>query len=126
MTTVENLDELRIGALDADGALEDGTGTFTASDPEGAQITLSLSGDDSDKFEFRELATPLRNSKMVAFKEKPDFEKPGDRNKDNIYEVTVQASAAGQTTSRSVTVKVTDADEEGKVTLSIAGRGGGK
>ena len=113
---LEDLDELRIGTLDANDALEDGT--FTASDPEGAQITLSLSGDDSDKFEFIELDTPLRNSKMVAFKEKPDFEKPGDRNRDNIYEVTVQASAAGQTTSRSVTVKVTDADEEGKVTLS--------
>ena len=61
---------------------------------------------------------PLANSKMVAFKEKPDFEKPGDSNRDNIYKVTVQASDKVHTTSLSVTVKVTDADEDGKAGLS--------
>ena len=43
---------------------------------------------------------------------------PGDRNRDNIYEVTVVASDGTMEAMRSVTVKVTDADEAGKVTLS--------
>ena len=95
-------------------------GTFTATDPEGGEVTLSLSeGADSGLFEFIELSpTPAANSKMVAFKEKPDFENPGDSNGDNIYQVTVQASDTVNTTRRSVTVKVTDADEDGKVNLS--------
>ena len=102
----------------------DTNNTFTATDPEGGEITLSLMGDDRDKFEFVELETPLPNSKMVAFKEKPDFEKPGDSDRDNVYEVTVRASDTVLTTDRSVTVKVTDADEDGKVTTVDAGRGG--
>ena len=71
-----------------------------------------------DKFEFVELETPASNSKRVAFKNKPNFEKPGDRNRDNIYEVEVVASDTSNTVSRAVTVKVTDEDEEGKVELS--------
>ena len=43
---------------------------------------------------------------------------PGDANSDNIYKVTVVASDGVNTATRSVTVKVTDADEGGKVTLS--------
>ena len=31
-------------------------------------------------------------TQTLALKAKPDFEMPGDRNKDNIYEVTVVAS----------------------------------
>ena len=42
----------------------------------------------------------------------------GTRNSDNIYKVTVVASDGVNTATRSVTVKVTDADEGGKVTLS--------
>ena len=55
---------------------------------------------------------------MLSFKAKPDFEMPGDRNNDNIYEVTVEASDDMNTATRSVTVKVTDSDEGGKVELS--------
>ena len=43
---------------------------------------------------------------------------PGDKNKGNIYEVTVEASDDVNTAMRSVTVKVTDSDEPGKVELS--------
>ena len=107
---LEDSDTLTL-AVDAD------TNTFTATDPEGGNITLSLMGDDSDKFEFVELAPPLDHSKMVAFKVKPDFEEPGDSDRNNIYEVTVRASDTVLTTDQSVTVKVTDADEDGKVQL---------
>ena len=34
-------------------------------------------------------------SQVLSFKEKTDFEMPGDRNRDNVYEVTVRASDGG-------------------------------
>ena len=43
---------------------------------------------------------------------------PGDRNQDNVYEVTVRASDGTLNADRMVTVKVTDVAEEGTVTLS--------
>ena len=94
---------------------------YTATDPEGGTVTFSLSGDDSDKFELNDPDTPATlpaYSKVLSFMEMPDFEMPGDNNQDNIYEVTVVASDGENTAMRSVTVKVTDADEGGKVTLS--------
>ena len=57
-------------------------------------------------------------NQVLSFKEKTDFEMPGDRNRDNVYEVTVRASAGGLYADRMVTVKVTDADEAGEVELS--------
>ena len=60
----------------------------------------------------------VAGSKVLAFKSAPDFENPGDSNRNNIYEVTVEASDGTNTAMRDVTVKVTDAEEEGKVTLS--------
>ena len=90
--------------------------TYTATDPEsGDNVTLSLSGDDMGKFE---LTGSNAGTRELAFKMKPDFEMRGDRNEDNIYEVTVVASDGTMEAMRSVTVKVTDADEAGKVTLS--------
>ena len=83
-------------------------------------MTLSLSGSDMDKFQLTDVdpADPMSNTKFLSFKEaeKPDFENPGDRNGDNVYEVTVVASDATGTddVSRSVTVKVVDVSEEWK------------
>ena len=42
----------------------------------------------------------------------------GDANGDNIYEVTVVASDGVNTVMKSLTVKVTDVDEGGKIALS--------
>ena len=95
--------------------------TYTASDPEEGTVTLSLTGDDEAMFELNDpdnAAAPPNFSKVLAFKAMPDFEMKGDSNSDNIYEVTVVASDGVNTATRSVTVKVTDADEAGKVTLS--------
>ena len=94
----------------------DNVNTYTATDPEGGMVTLSLSGDDMSMFE-------LGSTGILAFKMgmEPDFEMPSDRNKDNIYEVTVVATAGGKTAERDVTVKVTNVEEAGKVTLSGAG-----
>ena len=95
-------------------------GTYTATDPEEGSVSLSLSGDDSDMFELTDPdpENPVSGSKVLSFKAKPDFEMPGDSNNDNIYEVTVEASDDMNTATRSVTVKVTDSDEGGKVELS--------
>ena len=89
--------------------------TYTATDPEAGMVTLSLSGDDMSMFELGGA-----DDNVLAFKMgmEPDFEMPSDKNKDNIYEVTVVATAGGKTAERDVTVKVTNAEEAGKVTLS--------
>ena len=49
---------------------------------------------------------------VLAFKDKPDFEDPGDMNGDNVYEVTVVASDGANAAMRDVTVKVTNIERE--------------
>ena len=85
--------------------------TYTATDPEEEEVTLSLMGDDAGLFEL--------DAGVLSFKKSPDFEMPGDRNTDNVYEVTVRASDGTLNADRMVTVKVTNVDnEDGQVTLS--------
>ena len=93
--------------------------TYTATDPEGANVTLTLSGADKDMFELAtDTDTGAGATQVLSFKIEPDFEMPGDKNKDNIYEVTVVASDGEMTAMRSLTVKVVDTDEMGMVELS--------
>ena len=54
----------------------------------------------------------------LKFKAKPDYEMPTDADKDNVYEVTVQASDGKLTGMQKVMVSVTNAEEEGVVTLN--------
>ena len=95
--------------------------SYTATDPDGDVVSLSLMGDDAGLFELAAMiriveTMPIR---MLSFKESPDFEMPGDRNQDNVYEVTVRASAGTLSADQMVAVKVTnDVDEGGKVTVS--------
>ena len=94
-------------------------------DDEGTPV-LSLSGADAAMFTFTyNAATPTVNATdnldkdaLLAFKEKPDFESPGDNNTDNIYQVTLEADDGNNTGTLDVTVKVTNDEEEGEVTLS--------
>ncbi len=72
--------------------------------------TWSVDGADGSKF------TAVDG--QLKFKKKPDYEKPTDANKDNVYEVTVQASDGKKTGMIKVMVSVTNADEDGVVTLS--------
>ena len=90
----------------------------TATDPEGGDITWSLSGADKDMFELTGAGDDNPDTAGLAFKAKPDFENPGDVNGDNIYEVTVVASDDDNSGMRTVTVKVTNAVEAGKVSLT--------
>ena len=56
---------------------------------------------------------------MLTFKAQPDFEKPTDANRDNVYEVTVGAADGnGNRDTMDVKVTVENEDEAGVVTLS--------
>ena len=91
------------------------TVTYTATDPEGGVVTLTLSGDDGDKFKLTSA-----DARALEFKEKPDFENPGDMNRDNVYEVTVVASDGANSATRDVTVKVMNMEEDGKIEVMPA------
>ena len=95
--------------------------TFAAYDPEGEDVTYSLSGADDGKFAI--------NNGVLTFDAQalPDFEARGSADGDNVYEVTVKAastdSAADSTeksTTVDVTVEVTNVDEPGTVSLSAS------
>ena len=87
--------------------------TYAATDPEEGVVILTLSGDDDDKFK-------LTSDDALEFKEKPDFENPGDMNRDNVYEVTVVASDGVNSAMRDVTVKVTNMEEPGEIEVMPA------
>ena len=85
---------------------------YTADDPETTDgPTFSKAGADSGKFDFM--------NGGLMFKAQPDYETPGDANKDNVYEVTVQAKdGVGNIGMETVKVTVTNVEEDGTVTLS--------
>ena len=91
---------------------------YTADDPETQDTnddsvsTWSLSGVDEGKFSISAVG-------LLTFKAKPDFEKPGDVNSDNVYEVTVEAvDSNGNRGTMDVKVTVNNEKEPGVVTLS--------
>ena len=56
---------------------------------------------------------------VLTFKKDPNFEKPADADKDNVYVVTVAATDPDNNRGeKSVEVRVTNVDELGEVTLS--------
>ena len=59
--------------------------TYEAKDQDELNLTYDLREDDASKFN-------LSASRVLSFKDEPDYEMPTDRNKDNVYEVTVRAS----------------------------------
>ena len=82
---------------------------YEATDPDGDAVTLSLkSGADSGL--FRILA-----SDDLAFRNAPDYEDPKDRNRDNVYEVTVRASDGKLNADRTVRITVKNVNEEPEI-----------
>ena len=78
--------------------------TYTAVDPEGAEIVWSLGGDDAALFSI--------GGGMLTFVSAPDYETPTDMGEDNMYSVTVQATdETDKMGTQDVTVTVTDVDE---------------
>ena len=79
--------------------------TFSATDPEQELITWTLAGTDSNAFEDINL-----NGGILRFLTPPNYET------DNRYTVTVEASAGSHTTRQTVTVNVTNVNEEPEIT----------
>ena len=81
--------------------------TYTASDPEGANITwLLLPGDDAEL--FSDVSIDDGDDGVLKFITPPDYEGPGD----NEYLVTIEASDGTHTDEIVVTVTVTDINEQ--------------
>jgi hypothetical protein len=80
-------------------------------------ITYSIEG-GADAAKFNIDAT----TGALTFKAAPDFEKPGDANADNKYEVVVKATdATGLSSTKPVTVTVTDVSEGSPPQITSAG-----
>ena len=88
----------------------DAVETYTASGPNAAMATWSLSGLDALDFTI--------TGGVLAFTARPDFENPADADTDNMYEITVEADDGTYMDTRDVTVTVTNVDEPGAVSLS--------
>ncbi len=86
-------------------------GRYTATDPEGETVMLSLAGTDAGDFELSAIG-------VLTFGEVPDREDPADSNRDNVYLVTVRAWDGNSYGTLDVVVTVTNEDEDGTVSLS--------
>ena len=89
--------------------------TFTAVDPEGADVVWTLGGPDASDFKIE--------GGVLTFAKSPDFEAAtgGGEAMSNTYEAIVQASdgraSDANRSTQEVMVMVTNVDEPGKVTL---------
>jgi hypothetical protein len=98
--------------------------TVTATDVDaGTTLTYSISGgDDKDFF------TINSSTGELSFITGPDFEAPADKNSNNIYEVTVQASDGSLMDTQALSITVTDVGNETITGTSsadnLAGAGG--
>ena len=88
----------------------DSVAVFTAMDPEGEDITWSLTGVDAADFDGE--------GGVLTFNDPPNFEAPADDDTNNEYTVIVNANDGTETATRMVTVNVTNVDEDGDITLS--------
>ena len=80
-----------------------------------ADITWTLSGADSSKFDI----TTTGATRTISFKDAPSFESPGDSGGNNVYEVTVVVTDTDSNTdSQAVMVKVTNVEETGSIEFS--------
>ena len=83
-------------------------GYYSAYDPDGDDITWSLSGTDGGDF-------TIDQTGALSFRSNPNYESPADSNRNNEYLVTVRARGGSPTTTLAVTVTVTDVTNEAPV-----------
>ena len=107
--TVADVDEppTVTGPTSVNNYAENGTGsvgTYSATDPENDALTWSLTGADAGKF-------GISSDGVLRFAATPDYEARADAGGNNVYNVTVVATAGGKTGTRAVTVTVTDVNE---------------
>ena len=84
--------------------------TYRAAGPDSVGASWSLAGTDASRF-------ALSNG-VLSFRSAPNYESPTDLDTDNVYNVTVRASKGALQDERTVTVKVTNLDETGSISLS--------
>ena len=80
-------------------------GRYTATDPERATVSLSLTGTDSDDLN-------LASNGVATFKASPDYEEQ------TAYSFNIRAVAGTHTENLPVTVNIRNVEERGTVTLS--------
>ena len=109
VTDVDEPPEFRKGSKDSFSYRENGAAalyTYRATDPEGAEVTWSVSGVDARAF------TIDRDTGVLTFRNPPDHDAPADDGRDNEYHVTVVATdQASNPASLPVTVTVTEVNE---------------
>ena len=117
--TIENVDETPDVTgetrIDYDEGTNTTVATYTATDPDGKGIGWSLSGTDGGDFSIA--------AGFLSFGAEPDYEEPSDSNRDNVYQVTIEASEESDGTSSgrlSVTVRVTNVEEPGTLQPSTS------
>ena len=76
-----------------------------AADAEGDPLSYSLSGTDAALF------TIDANTGVVSFRAAPDFEAPGDADRDNVYDIIVTASDDTNSTEQPVAITVTNEND---------------
>ena len=89
-------------------------------------IRWTLEGADKDALKItKDAAVPdtapdtATSSAMLQFKKSPNYEKPIDADKDNVYMVTVVATDKKKlTATRDVVITVTNANDAGMITFS--------
>ena len=118
VTEVDEAPMIMVGGLAISGdrsvKVEEGStavATYTAAGPDADMATWTLSGDDAGNFD-------ITAAGELVFKSAPDFENPADMGGDNGYQVTVEADDGTYMDMQDVTVTVTNAEEDGEVTLS--------
>ena len=86
--------------------------TYSATDPEDTSAVItrwSLSGTDGGDF-------TINDQGQLRFRNVPDYERPGDSGRDNVYSFSVRASDGSLYGNLPVTVTVTDVNEPPVIT----------
>ena len=83
---------------------------YTATDPEGDTVTRwTVGGRDGGDFTITETG-------VLTFRNVPDYDKPADSNRDNVYEVQIRPYDGRHYGAYDVTVTVTDVNEAPTIT----------
>ena len=114
VTVAEGVQIVRADSND-DGTFDDSdtANTYVATDQDGLNVNLGLMGPDAARFS-------LSSAGVLSFSAKPDYEDPGDTNRNNVYEVTVRASDGTMNADRMVRVTVTNLNEPPAISVEPA------
>ena len=112
--TVDDLDEISgPSGLDRPENFEGLLATYSAAGRGDLTVvpTWRLTGTDGGDFSISEQGE-------LTFRSTPDYERPADSNRDNVYSLAVQVSDGGYYGSRDVTVTVTPVNEAPTITTT--------